>query len=161
MRGRGLLFAVASAIVVLDQITKAWALASLRPGETTPVIEGALHWTLQRNPGAAFGLFQRFPVVFTVLATVISMGIIVMARKVTARAHAIALGLVLGGAVGNLIDRVVRPPGIFRGHVIDFIDLRVWPVFNVADMGVVCGALLLVLVSWRTPSPVAGDANDR
>ena len=144
-----LLVALAAIIIVADQITKALAVARLDDGESVSVIEGILHWTLQRNPGAAFGLFQRFPLVFTVLATAITVGILVMIRKVPDRFHAVALGLVLGGAVGNLIDRVARPPGVFRGHVIDFIDFRVWPVFNIADSAVVVGAGLLAIASFR------------
>ncbi|HEX9776284.1 MAG TPA: signal peptidase II [Actinomycetota bacterium] len=144
-----LLFAVAAIVIAIDQATKALALAALTPGESTPVIGGVLHWTLQRNPGAAFGIFQRFPVVFTVLATAVSVWIVARAGRAPDRGHAAALGLILGGAVGNLVDRITREPGILRGEVIDFIDLRVWPVFNVADSGVVAGAVLLLLVSWR------------
>lgn len=140
---------VAFVVVVLDQITKVVAVAALTPGETTPVVDGVLHWTLQRNPGAAFGMFQRFPAVFTVLAFAISIGILVSIRKVPDRSHGVALGLVLGGAAGNLVDRMARDPGPFRGHVVDFIDLRVWPVFNVADSAIVVGAIVLVLVSLR------------
>src|SRR5919108_276397 len=92
------LFAVAAVVIALDQATKAWAVAALADGEI-PVIEGVLHWRLQRNPGAAFGLFQRFPVVFTVLATAISVFIVATARTVANQVQAIALGLVLGGAV--------------------------------------------------------------
>lgn len=143
-----LLLAVAAAVLALDQLTKARAVASLEPGETVPVIDGILHWTLQRNPGAAFGLFRQFPVVFTVLASAIAIGILANLRKVTDRTTAAALGLVLGGALGNLADRVARPPGVFRGEVVDFIDFRVWPVFNLADAAVVTGAGLLVLGSW-------------
>lgn len=144
-----LLLGIAGLIVLLDQATKTLALATLEPNTTTPVVEGILHWTLQRNPGAAFGLFARFPVVFTILASVITLGIVAGLRKVPDRPHAVALGLILGGADGNLIDRLARDPGFMRGEVVDFIDLRVWPVFNIADMAVVTGALLLILVSWR------------
>lgn len=143
-----MLLAVAAVAVALDQATKALALASLDPGESVPVIDGVLHWTLQFNPGAAFGLFRRFPVVFTVLAAAIAVAILSNLRKVSDRTTAIALGLVLGGAVGNLVDRIARRPGLFRGHVVDFIDFRVWPVFNLADTAVVTGAGLLVLGSW-------------
>lgn len=144
-----ILFATASVVILADQVTKAIVLATLTPGETHPVIRGVLHWTLQRNSGAAFGIFQRFPWVFTIVAAAIAMGIIVTARRARDVLSGVALGLVLGGACGNLIDRVARGPSAFRGRVIDFIDFRVWPVFNVADMAVVCGAGLLVLASWR------------
>lgn len=149
MNSRLLLAATAGVTVAADQITKAIALASLRNGESLPVIDGVLHWTLQRNPGAAFGLFRRAPVVFTVLAVVIAAVIVAAAPKVRDRVNAVALGLVLGGALGNLGDRLFRPPGPFRGRVIDFIDFRVWPTFNLADAAVVVGAALLAIASFR------------
>ena len=143
------LLGIASVVLVADQATKAVALATLSPGATTPVIDGVFHWTLQRNPGAAFGLFGRFPIVFTILALMITVGILLALKKVPDTPHAVALGLILGGADGNLVDRLVRDPGFLRGEVVDFIDLRVWPVFNIADSAIVCGAILLVIANWR------------
>ncbi len=139
----------AAVVVALDQITKAVALAALDDGESVRAIDGIMHWTLQRNPGAAFGIFRRAPALFTVLALVIAAAIIVAAPRVRDRLNGIAFGLVLGGALGNLGDRLFRPPGPFRGRVIDFIDFRVWPTFNVADVAVVAGAALLALASFR------------
>jgi signal peptidase II len=146
---RRLLALIAGVTVALDQITKAVALSALEDGESIPIVDGVLHWTLQRNPGAAFGLFQRAPVVFTVLAIVITVVIVSIAPRVQDRLNASALGLVLGGALGNLADRLFRPPGPFRGRVIDFIDFRVWPTFNLADAAVVVGAALLAIASFR------------
>jgi len=145
------LFGTAAAAVVADQVTKAIAAATLRGGRSIPAIDGVLHWTLQRNPGAAFGIFRRAPVLFTVLAIVISLAIVLSSRTVGTRLHAVALGLVLGGALGNLADRLFRPPGPFRGRVVDFIDFRVWPTFNVADAAVVIGAVLLAVGAARAP----------
>jgi signal peptidase II len=136
--------------LVLDQLTKAIAVASLKDGRSVRVIDGVLHWTLQRNPGAAFGIFRRAPALFTVLAIVIAAIIVWTAPKTRDRMHGFALGLVLGGALGNLADRLFRPPGPFRGRVIDFIDFRVWPTFNVADSAVVVGAILLAIHSVRS-----------
>lgn len=135
--------------LVVDQVTKAVALAALDEGESVRVAGGLLRWTLQRNPGAAFSLFQRLPVAFTVIAFAISIGIVWHSRRVRDPLPAVAFGLVLGGALGNLGDRLFRPPGPFRGHVIDFIDFRVWPTFNVADVCVVAGAALLLVGSVR------------
>jgi len=143
----GLLLVTAVIVVGLDQITKAIVVARMQDGESVRAVDGILHWTLQRNPGSAFGLFQHIPIVFTILSAGIALAIVIGAPRVRARGMAFALGLVLGGAVGNLIDRIARPPGLFRGHVIDFIDFRVWPVFNVADSAVVVGAILLAIVS--------------
>ncbi|MFN2615156.1 MAG: signal peptidase II [Actinomycetota bacterium] len=143
-----LLFSTAAVWITVDQITKAMAVASLRPGEPVRALGHIVYWTLQRNSGAAFSIFTSVPWLFTILAFLISIAIVVYARHVSSRMYALALGLVLGGAIGNLIDRLARAPGPFRGHVVDFIDLRVWPVFNVADSGVVIGAILLVLASF-------------
>jgi len=154
---RRLLAVTAVVAVALDQITKAIALAALDDGRSVHAIDGVLHWTLQRNPGAAFGIFRRAPVLFTVLAIVITAAIVVAAPRVRDRLNGAALGLVLGGALGNLGDRLFRPPGPFRGRVIDFIDFRVWPTFNLADAAVVVGAALLAVASLRAgPSRTAG-----
>ena len=143
-----LLLVTAAIIIAVDQATKAIAVARLS-ARSVPAIDGILHWTLQRNPGSAFGLFQRLPVLFTILALAIAVAILVNIRRVRDSFTAVALGLVLGGALGNLVDRLARAPGVFRGRVIDFIDFRVWPVFNVADSAVVIGAFLLIIASYR------------
>lgn len=147
--------------LLADQITKAIALSRLPEGGTVPVIDGIWHWTLQRNPGAAFSILTRAPVVFTIVAIGISLGIVWYARKVHDTGLGLALGLVLGGALGNLSDRMFRPPGPFRGHVIDFIDFRVWPTFNIADMGIVAGAILLFLHSLRAERAAREAAETR
>ena len=145
-----LLFGVAAVVVAIDQLTKALVVSNIREGESRHVIGGVLSWTLQRNPGSAFGLFRHFPVVFTVLAALITLAIVVRGPRARDRLTAVALGLVLGGALGNLVDRIARPPGAFRGRVIDFIDFHRWPVFNLADSAVVIGAALLLIASYRT-----------
>jgi len=144
-----LLFITAGVIVAVDQVTKAIVVSHLREGESRRVLGGVLSWTYQRNPGSAFGLFQHIPVLFTILAAVIAVVIVVRASRVHDPLVAFALGLVLGGALGNLVDRIARPPGVFRGRVIDFIDFHWWPVFNVADSAVVIGAVLLLIASFR------------
>jgi signal peptidase II len=145
-----MLFGVAAVVVGIDQLTKALVVSNLGEGESRHVIGGVLSWTLQRNPGSAFGLFRHFPVVFTVLAALIALAIVVRGPRARDRLTAVALGLVLGGAVGNLVDRIARPPGVFRGRVIDFIDFHWWPVFNLADSAVVIGAALLLIASYRS-----------
>lgn len=145
----GALLALAAVVVLLDQATKQLVVSTMQEGQSIPVIDGVLHWTFLRNPGAAFSLFTSVPWLFTIIATGIAAGILWTARHPRSAAGASALGLVLGGAVGNLVDRVVREPASFQGHVIDFIDLRIWPVFNLADSAVVVGAALLVLSSIR------------
>jgi signal peptidase II len=145
----GELITLALAVLVLDQATKQLVVATMNEGQSIPVIEGVLHWTFVRNPGAAFSLFTDVPWLFTILATAISIAILASARRPRSAPAAASLGLILGGAVGNLVDRVIRDPALFRGHVVDFIDLRVWPTFNVADSAVVVGCAVLVVASIR------------
>lgn len=144
---------LATVWVVVDQVTKEWALARLDRGEVVPVLGELLQLRLVLNPGAAFSLGTSATPVFTVLATVVSLAILWFSRQVISPAWGVALGLIAGGAVGNLVDRLVRAPGFARGHVVDFLALPNWPVFNVADIGVTCGAALVVLLALRGIEP--------
>ena len=144
---------VAIGIVLVDQLTKTWALARLR--------DGPLHllWTLRLNlsfnPGLAFSQGRGLTPLITVAALALVGVLLALARKVRGTGSAIGLGLLLGGACGNLADRLFRDHG---GAVIDFIDLQWWPIFNVADMAITLGAVLLLLTGLREPAPAkAGD----
>ena len=141
-----LLLLVAAAVVVADQVTKQLALDNLEDGPIH-LIDGVLSLTLHYNPGGAFGLMQGFPGFFLVSTIVIAGLILMWAHKLEGRAHLIPLGLVLGGGLGNVTDRVVRDTG---GKVVDFIDLHVWPVFNLADSAIVVGVVLLLIVTARS-----------
>lgn len=143
----GVLLTLAAAVALFDQATKQLVVSTMVEGESIPVIDGVLHWTFLRNPGAAFSLFTSVPWLFTILASVISAVIVIGARKPRTLLTTIALGSILGGALGNLVDRVFRAPDPFRGHVVDFIDLRIWPTFNLADSAVVIGCVLLIVAS--------------
>jgi signal peptidase II len=137
---------LAAAVVVgLDQATKQWALDSLRDAPID-LIEGVLRLRLTFNSGGAFGLLQGLPGFFLVATLVIVGGILIGARKVDDHRWAIPLGMVLGGGVGNAVDRLLRDTD---GAVVDFIDLHVWPVFNIADMAIVLGALAILVLGWR------------
>ena len=132
------LYLIALAVVLLDQASK-YAVIHRLPFGSVPVLDGIVYFTLVRNPGGAFGLFQSWAGMLTLVTIVVCAAIIVLVRrKVALPAIAgMALALQLGGAVGNLIDRI-------RFHsVTDFIDLRVWPVFNVADSAITVGIVLL------------------
>jgi signal peptidase II len=147
------MLAIATAVVALDQLTKWWAERALDDGHVVHVV-----WTLQlklvRNPGTAFSLGRSLGPLLGVLAVVVVLILVRVGRMVSNTPTAVALGLVLGGAVGNLIDRIFRAGhGFFGGHVIDFIDLQWWPVFNVADSGIVVGGVLLALVAYRAEQP--------
>ena len=138
--------AVALVVVAVDQLTKTWAEHALRDHNVHVV------WTLQFaltfNSGVAFGLGRGVTPILVVLAVAVAVVLIGFSRRVPTAARAVAMGLLLGGAAGNLVDRLVRANG---GAVIDFIDLQWWPVFNVADAAVTCGAILLVLTSASQP----------
>ncbi len=126
--------------LLADQATKRWALAALVPGQPVPVLGRALQWSLVHNAGAAFGL----PALGWVLVGVgflccLVIPVLLFRQPGTSTWQAVLLGLIWGGAAGNLLDR------LRTGAVIDFIDLKVWPVFNVADIGITVGVLLLVL----------------
>ncbi|MEX5294880.1 signal peptidase II [Kocuria sp. CPCC 205268] len=152
--GRGaprgvLLLAAAAALVVYtaDQLTKWWVVSTMTLGERTPVVEGLLWWQFIRNPGAAFSLGEDITWVFTVVMAVVSVLIVLTLRRVRSAAWALALGLVLGGALGNLTDRLLREPGFGVGHVVDFIAVPRFAIFNIADCGVVTGVCLVVLLT--------------
>lgn len=141
------LIAVAITVAALDQSTKALALANLEVGKPVDVVGELLRFNLLFNEGAAFGLAQGYTVLLTCLAAGVVTFVIILARKLASVPWAIALGLLLGGALGNLTDRIFRSPGPFRGWVVDFLQLPNWPVFNVADMSIVSAAVLIVLLS--------------
>lgn len=149
---------VALPVLIVDQVTKAWALSVLELGAPEkPFIGNFIGLQLVRNPGAAFSLAESFTWVFSVIAAVVLAIIIWTGRAMTNRAWQLSLGLLAGGALGNLVDRLIRPPGIFRGHVIDFLNYRSMFVGNVADIAIVVGVVaVVVLVVLGVPS-VSGN----
>jgi signal peptidase II len=148
-RTTGVLAAVAVVVLALDVLTKHLVVAHLEHREPIRLLGGALLLAVSRNSGAAFSFAQGATVVFTAVAVAVVVVIVRTARRLGSTAWAVSLGLLLGGATGNLADRVFRAPGPGRGAVVDFIDFRVWPVFNLADSAIVCGGLLAVLLSMR------------
>jgi signal peptidase II len=143
-RSAVVLFTSAACAYLLDRLTKVWAEASLQGRPPIQVIRGVLDLRFATNSGGAFSIGQRAPWLFAGASIAVAAAIVLTAHRHRRAATAIALGLVLGGALGNLTDRIVRGPGI-SGTVVDFIDLHVWPVFNLADSAIVIGAALLVL----------------
>ena len=134
-----------SAVVILDRVTKIFFSDLLSLGESLPVIRNVLHMTLVHNTGIAFGLFKNQGVVFVIIpiiAVILLIYNIYYYRRSgddLSRIYIVAFSLILGGAIGNLFDR------IFYGHVIDFIDFRIWPVFNIADSAITIGAILIAI----------------
>jgi len=143
-----LLYGTAGAAYLLDRLTKIWAENTLAGEPPIEVIPGVLRLTYTTNSGGAFGLGQSAPWLFAGATIVVSAIIVISSARLGRRSAAVALGLVLGGALGNLTDRAVNGAGL-TGRVIDFIDLRVWPIFNVADMAIVAGALILAISSFQ------------
>lgn len=155
-----LLLGVAAGVLALDQLTKAWAVAELGDGHVIDLI-GSLRLRLVLNYGAAFSLTDGRGPLISVLALVVVAVLLRTGRHATRPAMAVSLGMVVGGAFGNLLDRAFRDgDGLFGGGVVDFVDLQWWPVFNVADAAIVVGALLLFVLQWREPDPAA-DAGRR
>ena len=147
-----LLLAVAVAVLVADVLTKTLAVRQLAGRAPVELLGGLLTLRLVRNPGAAFGMAAGMTVLFTAVAVLVVLAILRLSRRLRSRAWAVALGLVLGGALGNLTDRVFRGPGPGRGHVVDFLELPHWPVFNLADSSIVAAACLMILLTLRGSS---------
>ena len=143
---RELLAIVAMAIVVViaDQLTKAWAQRTLGDGHEIKIV-GSLRFLLTYNSGMAFSRGRGFGPVIGVLALVLVVVMLATLRREGSRLARVALGLVIGGAAGNIGDRIFRSGGFLRGEVVDFIDPQFWPVFNVADIAVTSGGALLLL----------------
>jgi lipoprotein signal peptidase len=144
-----LLGAVAVFVIVADLLSKLAVVAHMTMYETHDVVGGLLKITYTRNPGAAFSVGEGMTAVFGLVAIAVAVAIIRTARSLRSLTWAITLGLLLGGALGNLGDRVFRSPGFLRGHVVDWIEVPHWPVFNLADSAIVCGGVIAVLLSWR------------
>jgi signal peptidase II len=149
------LYFVAGLIWALDFSTKVWALNSVSPVKPTPIIGTFLQLRLVFNPGAAFSVGTSVTFIFTILSAAAVAGIAYYAVKIINRAWSLVLGLALGGILGNLTDRIFREPSLFNGHVIDWIELPRWPVFNIADMAIVCGAVLSVVLITKEIPPFA------
>jgi len=145
------LLAVAAAVLITDVITKSVVVATLSPPRAPiRLLGGLLTLRVTRNPGAAFSIGgPSVTAVFALIAVGVIVFILRTSRRIQSLAWAVTLGLLLGGATGNLIDRLARAPGPFRGYVVDWIQLPHWPVFNVADSCIVCGGILAVLLAVR------------
>ncbi|WP_043824182.1 signal peptidase II [Rhodococcus opacus] len=144
---RLLLFAIAGAILATDLLTKILAVANIEPGRPVWLIGDVVSLRLVRNPGAAFSMATGMTWLLTLVAVGVVIGVVRIGRTLRSPWWALGLGLVLGGALGNLVDRFFRAPGVMQGHVVDFVSVGWWPVFNVADSAIVCGAILLVVLT--------------
>lgn len=151
---------VAAVALLLDQITKLWALSALRDGRSYRVIDGVLSFTLVRNPGASLGLGSGFTWVISVLAMAACVVIVVLGLRTTSKAWAAALGCAFAGALGNLVDRVSYADGFLNGKVVDFINYG-WSVGNVADIFLtIAGVGIVVMILLNVPFADVVDAGD-
>ncbi len=145
-----LLFAaVALVLLVVDQVTKVLAVRHLTDRPDVPIVGELLQLHLTYNPGAAFSLGTRFTVVLSLLACTATVVVLWLSRRLDNRLWAVGLGFLLAGIDGNLLDRLFRDPGPFRGHVVDFLMLPNWPIFNVADMCINIGVGLILIQVLR------------
>ena len=148
----GLLATIAAVVVILDLITKIIVVATVTPDEPVRILGGLVYFSLIRNPGAAFSIATGMTWLFAIVAIVVVAVIIRMAPRLRSTPWAVSLGLVLGGAIGNLIDRIFRSPGFLQGHVVDFVSVfgpnaEYFPVFNVADSAITIGGISLVITA--------------
>ena len=147
-----LLAIIAASVVLLDLLTKIIAVAMLTPGESPSILGGLVHFSIIRNPGAAFSMATGMTWVLALIAIAVVVVIIRMAPRLRSTPWAVALGLVLGGAIGNLIDRIFRSPGFLQGHVVDFVSVfgpngQYFPIFNVADSAITIGGITVVVTA--------------
>ncbi len=139
------IFSTAFIILLLDQLTKFLVRKNFQLNQSKPIIESILHITYVTNTGSAFGLFKNFSSFFTLFSAVVIIAIFFYLKKIKKDETKIqfAVSLLLGGTIGNLVDRLLY------GHVIDFIDFRIWPVFNIADSAVTVSVIFLIYLLWK------------
>jgi signal peptidase II len=147
------LFATAWTIWLIDFATKAWALQSLS-SQPRKVIGTLLQFTLVYNSGAAFSFATGFTIIFSLLALAVVIATVYFAPKITSRGWQLTIGLLLGGVLGNLTDRIFREPSFLSGYVIDWIQIPHWPVFNLADGAICIAAAISFILSMRNISPI-------
>jgi len=140
-------------IWLFDYVTKTWALSNFS-SDPQPGIGTLLQFTLLKNSGAAFSVASGFTLIFSLLAVAVIATIVRYAARITSRGWLTCAGLLLGGVLGNLTDRIFREPGFFLGHVIDWIQIPNWPVFNIADIAISTAALLAFIQTMRNVPPI-------
>jgi signal peptidase II len=147
--------AIVVGVVVVDQVTKTWAVRELADGPVE-LAGSDVAFRVSRNSGGAFSLFQGFTPLLAVLAIVLAVVLVRALHRTRDPLVLVALALILGGAIGNLVDRLARSPGFLRGEVVDFVDVGRFPVFNVADSAITVGAVLLFVAALRAPETESG-----
>lgn len=154
------LYGVAWFVWVLDLATKLWAVNTLSDRSNIKLIGDFFQLTLVRNPGAAFSVAEGATIFLTLFGFLVMGVIFYYSTKITSRGWSVVLGLAMGGILGNLVDRVFREPGVLRGHVIDWLQIPNWPVFNIADTAIVAAAALSMILSLRNIPPASRVKSD-
>lgn len=148
------IFALAWALFIIDFFTKSWAISYLSQREPLPILGSLLRLTFVKNSGAAFGIATGATVLLSLFACAVGLTIVRYAAMVNSRGWMVVMGLVLGGVMGNLTDRIFRSPGFLRGHVIDWIEIPHWPVFNIADSAIFIATAIAIVLTFRNISPI-------
>lgn len=148
------IFTLAWAIFIVDFVTKSWAISYLSQREPINLIGSFLKLTFVKNSGAAFGIASGATIILSLFAIAVGATIVRYAAMVNSRGWIVVMGLVLGGVMGNLTDRIFRSPGFLRGHVIDWIELPHWPVFNIADSAIFIATGIAIVLTVRNISPL-------
>ena len=148
------LYLTAWVVWLIDLGTKVWAVEVLSSRANVKVIGSFLQLTFVQNSGAAFGIGAGSTIIFTFFALAVLIFITRYALQITSKGWALVCGLVLGGILGNLTDRIFREPSFLQGHVIDWIQIPNWPVFNIADSAIVIAAVIAIILTIRNISPI-------
>lgn len=148
------LFGVAWFVWILDLATKIWAVSALSNKPDIEVFGSFFKLTLVRNSGAAFSFAEGATMLLSIFGLFVMAAIFYFSPRITSKGWAVVLGLVMGGILGNLVDRIFREPGVLRGHVIDWMQLPNWPIFNIADSAIVIAALISMVLSARNIPPI-------
>lgn len=150
-------------ILAFDQASKFWAVTYLESRGTINLIGSFLRLNHTTNSGAAFNIGSNFTIFLTVFAIIVSAGLIIFARKIADKRWAIGFGGLLGGVLGNLSDRIFREPQFLHGHVVDFIEIPNWPIFNVADIAITSSGAFIAYLLFKDIKPFAtfADSNLR
>lgn len=167
-QARRRIFLVATALLALDQVSKWWAVAYLEKREPIELLGGLIKLNHTTNSGAAFNIGSNLTIFLTSFAIIVASGLIIFARKVVEPRWVLGFGILLGGVLGNLTDRVFRAPMFLQGHVVDFIQLPNWPIFNIADIAITTAGILIAYLLFKDVQPFArfttegdlGEKND-
>lgn len=159
-KSRRRILLLASSILVIDQLSKSWAVSYLERRDPIELFGGLLKLNHTTNSGAAFNIGANLTIFLTVFAMIVTTMLIIFARRVVEPRWTIGFGVLLGGVIGNLSDRIFREPRALHGHVIDFIQLPNWPIFNIADIAITTSGFFIAFLLFKDVQPFARFTDD-